>query len=150
MWNTGIIMNMAAHNPYKYTDQGLLFLRLCLGVIFVFHGYPKFMAGRETWALVGSAMSNLGITFYPEIWGLLAALAELAGGVCLLLGLLFRPVCLVLAFTMAVAFSMHFLKGDPFQISSHSLTAGIVFVALFFTGPGSYIVSNNPTTGSGD
>ena len=108
------------------------------------------LSGPETWIIIGSAMSNFGVSFYPEFWGFLASLAELAGGICLLLGVFFKPVSLVLAITMAVAFSSHLVKGDPFEISSHSLTTCIIFVTLFFTGPGKFTVLTNPTKGSGD
>lgn len=137
-------MNDVPQSRLKYADQGLLFLRLCLGVVFIFHGYPKLLSGPEIWAMVGAAMQIVGISSHLEIWGLLAATIELAGGVCLLLGILFRPFCALLTLTMLVAFSTHMMRGDPFQISSHSLTAAIVFAALFLTGPGKFTVTNGP------
>ncbi len=47
----------------KYTDEGLLFLRVGLGIMFVLHGWPKMFGGLKQWAGLGMAMGNLGIGF---------------------------------------------------------------------------------------
>jgi putative oxidoreductase len=125
----------------RYRDWGLLFLRVGLGIAFLFHGVPKILGGPEKWAgLGGAAMGAMGISFAPTLWGLMAALSESVGGILLILGLFFRPACFFLAITMAVAFNMHFQAGDPFNVFSHSLEDGIVFLALILIGPGKFVV----------
>src|SRR5690606_4128387 len=91
----------------KFRNTGLLLIRIGLGIMFIMHGYPKLLGGPERWEGVGSAMGNIGITFLPIMWGLLAALAETVGGVCFLLGLFFRPMAIALAFTMFIAAISH-------------------------------------------
>jgi len=124
----------------RFRDLGLLILRVGLGAAFIAHGWPKLMAGPEVWKGLGGAMALFGVRFAPEFWGLCAALAEAAGGLCFALGLFFRPAALSLAVTMAVAFAMHFGKGDPFKVYSHALEAGFVFAGMFLVGPGKYAV----------
>ncbi|MDX1763979.1 MAG: DoxX family protein [bacterium] len=125
----------------RYRDWGILFLRIGLGIAFLFHGVPKLLGGPGAWAGLGSAaMAPLGISFAPAAWGLMAALSETVGGLLLILGLLFRPACLLLAITMMVALNMHVSKGDPFKVYSHAMEAGIVFLALTLIGPGRFVV----------
>jgi|SRR5690606_4835853 len=124
----------------KFKNTGLLLIRLGLGIMFVMHGYPKLLGGPDRWEGVGNAMGNLGITFMPMFWGLLAALAETVGGACLLLGLFFRPIALVLAFTMLVASVSHLERGDGLKGASHAIEMGVVFLGLAFVGPGRYSV----------
>ncbi len=122
----------------RYRDAGLLLLRIGLGAAFIIHGTPKLIGGPEKWKALGGAMANLGVTFAPTLWGLSAALSEAVGGLLIMLGLFFRPACFLLAVTMAVALNMHVTKGDPFQVYSHALEDGIVFLSLIFIGPGKY------------
>jgi putative oxidoreductase len=123
----------------KYRDFGLLLLRVGLGAMFVFvHGWPKLQAGAARWKEVGGAMKYLGIHFAPEMWGLLAALSEFGGGILLILGLLFRPACGALAFTMAVAATLLYKTGGTLSGASQPIELGIVFVALLFIGPGRF------------
>ncbi len=122
----------------RYRDAGLLLLRIGLGASFIAHGMPKLMGGPEKWKALGGAMASLGVTFAHTLWGLSAALSETVGGLLLMLGLFFRPAAILLAFTMAVALQMHVSKGDPFQVYSHALEAGIVFLSLILIGPGKY------------
>ena len=100
----------------KYSESqknfGLLFLRIGIGVMFIMHGYPKIIGGPDKWEKLGGAMSHIGIDFAPVFWGFMAAFAEFGGGILLLLGLMFQPACLMLAFTMLVATMMHLGKGD--------------------------------------
>lgn len=124
----------------KFKNTGLLLIRVGLGIMFVMHGYPKLLGGPDRWESVGSAMGHMGITFLPVFWGLLAALAETVGGVCFLLGLYFRPIALVLAFTMLVAALSHLGRGDGLKGASHAIEIGVVFVGLAFVGPGKYSV----------
>ncbi|RMF85652.1 MAG: DoxX family protein, partial [Nitrospirae bacterium] len=107
---------------------------------FVAHGVPKLLGGPETWAGLGSAMTNLGVHFAPAVWGLAAACSEAFGGVLLAAGLLFRPACLALLATMLVALSMHLGKGDPFLVYSHALEDAVVFLALLVAGPGRLVL----------
>jgi putative oxidoreductase len=125
---------LSAHYPLLPT--GLLLLRVGMGIAFIFHGYNKLVGGPDTWEGLGGNMALLGITFAPTFWGFMAAATEVFGGLLLALGLFFRPVCVLLAFTMLVALLSHLAKGDPFPVYSNALKSGITFVALFFTGPG--------------
>jgi putative oxidoreductase len=120
----------------KFNYIGLLLLRLGLGVSFVLHGTPKIFGGPALWQQLGGAMNFLGISSFPAFWGFMAAFAEFGGGILILLGFLFRPAALLLAFTMAVATIMHVKTGDEFKVYSHAMELFIVFVGLMFVGPG--------------
>ncbi len=127
----------------KYRDFGLLLLRLGIGAMFVLHGLPKLQGGPEKWTQLGGAMQYLGIGFMPLAWGLAAALSEFLGGILLVLGVLFRPACLFLTATMAVAATMHLGKGDGLMGASHAIELGILFLSLLFIGPGRYSIDRS-------
>lgn len=127
-------------NKNALVNAGLLVLRIGIGIIFIIHGLPKLMGGVETWTQLGSTMSMMGISFAPAFWGFMAAAAEAVGGLFIILGLLHRPVALMLVFTMIVAVLMHVMSGDPFGVYSNALKALVVFVALTITGPGKYSI----------
>ncbi len=125
-------------NREALVNAGLLVLRIGIGVIFIFHGFPKLMGGVETWTQLGSTMSVMGITFAPAIWGFMAAATEVGGGLFIIFGLLHRLVALMLIFTMVVALLVHVSAGDPFAVYSNALKALVVFVAFAISGPGVY------------
>ncbi len=122
----------------RYRDFGLLVLRLGVGAMFLFHGWPKLMGGPVKWESLGTAMGYLGIHVIPVFWGLMAALSEFFGGACLIFGVAFRPACLLLLGTMAVAATMHLQRGDGLQVASHAIELGFVFFGLLFVGPGRF------------
>lgn len=122
----------------KYRDIGLLILRIGIGAMFLYHGAPKIFGGPEKWERVGMAMASVGINFFPILWGFMAAFSEFFGGICIILGLFFRPACILLTITMAVAASMHLSKGDGLGVASHAIEDGIVFLSLILIGPGKY------------
>ena len=126
----------------KYRDTGLLLMRIGLGVAFMMHAYPKFAGGAKAWREVGSAMRHFGISLYPEFWGFLAAATEGLGGVLLILGALYRPVCLALMFTMFVA-TVHLTKTADFKTYSHPLKMAFVFLGMAFIGPGKLSVDKD-------
>ncbi|MFC3364596.1 DoxX family protein [Pedobacter fastidiosus] len=70
----------------------------------------------------------------------MAAATETFGGFLLIVGLFFRPACILLVFTMIIASLVHFAKGDGLQGASHAIEMGIVFFSLIFIGPGRYSV----------
>lgn len=124
--------------PDKFRDEGLLLLRIGIGVMYVMHGLPKLIGGPEKWEQIGRAMAYLGIEVVPTFWGFCAGTAETLGGLLLLLGLLFRPACLALAFTMLVAVNMHLGRGEGLMAASHAIENCILFVSLLLIGPGRY------------
>ena len=125
-------------------DFGLLLIRLGIGAsVFVFHGYGKMTAGPERWEAIGGAMGNLGVHFVPVAWGFMAAFAETVGSVLLVLGPLFRTATLLLAFNMFVAVMKHINlpvgeEGAGWGEASHALELMVVYLGLFFTGPGKF------------
>jgi putative oxidoreductase len=140
-------MESTAVNPpagrRKHLDAALLVLRLGIGVMFIGHGWPKLTAGPEVWAKVGGAMGTFGIEFAPAFWGFLAALTETLGGALLMLGLLARPAAALLLIVMFVAAGMHISKGDPFNVYSHAVEAGITFLFLLIAGGGDWAVGRH-------
>ena len=117
---------------------GLLIMRIGIGIMFILHGYPKLFGGIERWEKLGSSMKYIGVEYAPVVWGFLAGLAEAGGGVLLILGILFRPVCFFMCFTMIIAVLTHFGRGDEFMKASHAIELAVVFFSLMFIGPGNY------------
>ncbi|PTQ99778.1 putative oxidoreductase [Mucilaginibacter yixingensis] len=127
-------------NLGNYKNFGLLVIRLGLGAMFIYHGLPKLEGGPEMWKGLGGAAANVGITFWPVLWGFLSALVEAGGGVLLILGLGFRPVCVLLLINLIVAASFLFHKGDGWAGAAHPIEDAIMFAGLLFVGPGKYSV----------
>jgi len=127
-------------NLGKYRNTGLLLLRIGVGVMFIIHGFPKLAGGPKGWEGLGGSMKVIGVDFLPVFWGFMAAVTETFGGFLLIVGLFYRPACILLVFTMIIAALVHFGKGDGLGGASHAIELGIVFFALIFIGPGKYSV----------
>ena len=123
----------------KYADLGLLIGRLGVGAIFIVFGWQKLSGGQAAWAHYGHAMASLGITFMPNIWGLLAALSEFVGGFLLILGFLFRPAATLIALTMLVA-SISTFREHPHNFAEYSRSIEMlcIMIVFMFVGPGKY------------
>jgi putative oxidoreductase len=78
---------------------GLLALRIALGVIFLYHGYPKLAHLRG-----GTQMQSFFVEHgLPGYFLYIAGVIETFGGGLLLLGLFTRPAALLLGIEMCVA-----------------------------------------------
>jgi putative oxidoreductase len=87
----------------KYGDLALLVLRLGTGLgLALAHGLPKVMGLLRGESRFVEGVAQLGFP-YPTAFAWAAAVSELAGGVCLALGLLTRLSAGVNVVTMAVA-----------------------------------------------
>lgn len=127
-------------NLSNYRDAALLFLRVTLGTEYIYlHGWPKLAGGLAKWKAVGGAMRHVGITFWPAFWGFMAAFSESIGVGLLIIGLAFRPSCLLLVITMTVA-ALSEYHAHGLGEASHALELGLVFATLIFVGPGKYSV----------
>jgi len=125
----------------QYRDVGLLLLRAGVGVMMVLHGWPKLAGGQQAWEKVGGAMAHLGISFWPVLWGFLAAMSETVGGFLLIIGFLTRFAALSLTFTMAVAtIMMYRVSQGAFSEWSHPAELGIVCLSLVLIGAGKFSV----------
>lgn len=121
----------------KYQDAGLLVLRLGFGLGFLFfHGWGKLTGGPERWEGLGGALSSFGINFGHTFFGFMAAFSESIGGILLAAGLFYRPIAALLACTMFVAMSRHFITGEG--SAGHSFKNLFVLLGLITIGPGKY------------
>ena len=128
----------------KYRDAGLLFLRIGLGAVFIIHGLPQLTGGPKLWAVLGKNMAELGVHFMPAFWGFLAAATEGIGGIFLVLGFCYRPVCLLFTFTMVVdTLALASGKSPAFTVYWDSLKMAVVFFSLAFIGPGKFSIDKD-------
>ena len=123
----------------KHADLGLLFGRLGVGAIFIVFGWQKLSGGQVAWTHLGHAMASLGITFTPNIWGLVAALSEFVGGFLLILGFLFRPAATLIALTMLVA-AVSTFREHPHSFTQYSRAIEMfcIMIVFIFVGPGKF------------
>ncbi len=127
----------------RYTNTGLLILRLGVGAMMIVHGFPKLKSGPEGWHKLVESMGIFGIHDFPTFWGFMAAFAEGIGGLLFLVGFMFRPACLLMLMTMLVAVAHHMKGGDSLQIASHAIELGVLFIAMFLIGPGRYSIDKS-------
>ncbi|SDL62842.1 DoxX family protein [Tessaracoccus oleiagri] len=127
-------------NKNSLTTVGLAVLRIALGLIFAAHGWQKF----NEWTIAGTtaAFGDMGIPM-AGIAAPLVATVELVGGIALILGVLSRPVALLLALDMIGALLMVHLPFGMFVANNGvelvlALGAGAAAIALI--GPGAFSV----------
>jgi putative oxidoreductase len=123
-------------NLGNYKNFGLLVIRVGLGIMFIYHGYPKLGGGVKEWEALGAATKYVGVHFWPVFWGLMCAVTETFGGFLLILGLAFRPVCLALLINLIVAAASQYLSGGGLDGAAHAIEDAVVFAGLIFVGPG--------------
>lgn len=117
------------NNFFKNADFGKLIFRLAFGGLIFAHGVEGLMKGPESWVHTGSVMTHLGIHFGHATWGMIAAGIQAIAGLCFLLGVLFRPACLLLISVMGMAVFFHVQRADPLLTASGQ---AILFCAAFF------------------
>ena len=122
----------------NYKNFGLLIIRVGLGIMFIYHGYPKLLGGPQKWEEIGGATKYVGVHFLPMVWGLLSAAVETFGGFLIIIGLAFRPVCLLLVFNLLVSAFFHLGTGGNLGDAAHAIEDAVTFTGLLFIGPGKY------------
>jgi putative oxidoreductase len=127
-------------NLNKCKNHGLLVIRIGLGVLFIYHGFPKLFGGPPKWERLGTAMGYLGIHFLPVMWGFLSAITETVGGLLVVLGLGFRPVCVFMVINLIVAAVFTYAVSGNFGDATHAIEDAITFAGLFLIGPGAYSI----------
>ncbi|MGB3828491.1 MAG: DoxX family protein [Ornithinimicrobium sp.] len=124
---------------HRLSDLAPLALRLGLGIVFTVHGWQKLDGGPATG--FGGMLTGLDVPA-PEFTAWLVTIAELVGGILLLLGLLTRLATLPLIATMIGAILL--VKTDVGIIADPGAGAGAELdiallaglVALMLFGPG--------------
>ena len=122
-------------------NYGLLVMRLGLGMLFFKYGLARLSGGSEQWRELGGEMQMFGIAFAPTLWGFMAAFSGAVGGACLVLGLLFRPLNILLLITMLVATATKF-SGDGLDAAGYPLAITIVIAGFLISGPGRLALGN--------
>ncbi|MGC2279370.1 MAG: DoxX family protein [Candidatus Acidiferrales bacterium] len=117
----------------KLKPLALLLLRLALGVIFAFHGYPKlFTHTQETM----QGFMHMG---FPAFFAYIAGVIEFFGGCLLIVGLFTRVAGLFLAGEMAVALvKVHGILSNPMKVDAYqfplAMAVGAFALATFGAG----------------
>ena len=132
----------SSSNPLN-KDLGLFLIRIMIGVLMAFYGYEKLshfneMAASPFWA---NDVSFLGMTGKVPL--ALTVFAEFFCSITLIFGLFTRLSLFFLLFCMGYIvvvvsqFSILGLKDNGYEFNS-AFTYFIIYLGLFFTGPGKY------------
>ncbi|HXX45627.1 MAG TPA: DoxX family protein [Candidatus Acidoferrales bacterium] len=120
----------------KLKPLALLLLRLALGVIFVYHGYPK-LFGHTREAVQGFV--RLG---FPGYFAYISGLIEFFGGCMLIAGLFTRVAGLLLTIEMAIGiWKVGHLAADPMAVRSYETPLVLAVSAFVLATLGAGVVS---------
>jgi putative oxidoreductase len=123
----------------RWSDIGLLVLRVIVGIVFIAHGYLKFKMG-----IAGTTgfMTKLGVPLASAA-APFSIIAEIGGGIALILGILTLPVGVALMLDMigAITFAKHWAeligpKGYELELVLLASSGG-----LALTGPGRFSIA---------
>jgi len=120
----------------KLKPLALLLLRAALGVIFIYHGYPKlFGHTRQTM----DAFAHMG---FPPYFAYLAGVIEFFGGCLLIVGLFTRIAGLLIAAEMAVALvQVHKILEDPRAVHNYEFPLALAAAAFALASLGAGLIS---------
>jgi len=119
-----------------FSDIGFLLLRITIGGLMVYHGYPKFLDPSK----LITRTAEMGFPL-PDLFGNAAMAAEFFGGMLLIVGLGTRFALFGIIATMAVAFFVAH-GADPFGKRELAFLFLCVSIAMFFIGSGKYSIDS--------
>ena len=143
---------MSNLNKILSTNAGFdaLALRIPAAIIFIAHGAQKLFAWFGGYGLEGTGQWMASIGLEPGYqMALMAGSVEFFGGIALLMGLMVRPVALMLAVTMLVAiYSVHFVNGLFMSANGYEFALALlaISVSLVISGAGKLSVDNRLKT----
>jgi putative oxidoreductase len=116
----------------KWEPVTLLLLRCGLGLVFIYHGYPKLFGSTERFVESFQAIGLPGYFVY------VAGVVEFFGGLAMALGLFTPVVGLILLLEMAVAMWKYNFNEGIYAVREYELPLilGLASLALAATGPG--------------
>ena len=117
----------------KLKPLALFVLRISLGIIFIFHGYPKLFGDPAR------AMASFTKMGFPTYFAYISGVLEVFGGTLLILGLFTRVTSLLLAIEMGIALArVHLPQAGIFRVAGYELPflLGAASLALAATGAG--------------
>ncbi len=123
------------HALEKLKPLALLFLRLALGTIFIYHGYPKLFSHSREFLFDMTTRDGL-----PSYVARLAGIVEVIGGAMLVVGVFTRFVGLLLTMEVALVLWMgHQLASHPRAVGRYEFPLACMAAAFTFAtvGPGS-------------
>jgi putative oxidoreductase len=110
----------------KLKPLALLLLRAAMGIIFMYHGYPKLFGHTRE---IMQTFVRLG---FPGYFVYIAGVIEFFGGITLILGLFTRISALLLAGEMLIAaFHVHLPKGSVMDVNNYEFP--MILAAAAFT-----------------
>ncbi|MGH9702333.1 MAG: DoxX family protein [Candidatus Acidiferrales bacterium] len=121
----------------KLKPLALLLLRWGVGIIFIYHGYPKLFTQTQ------QAMQGFSRMGFPAYFVYISGALEFFGGWLLLVGFATRIAGLLLAGEMAVAiWRVHLPQGGPLAVSNYQLPLALAVGAftLLTTGAGLFSI----------
>lgn len=124
-------------------DIALFAIRVVIGACFVVHALGKLgLVGTGTMAGFVAWLRSEGVPL-PALQARLAMLAELAGGIGLVLGFLTRPAALLLVFTMVMAARIghrgagYLITNDP-PGAEYTINLAAICALIAWLGPGAF------------
>lgn len=118
----------------RWSPYALAVLRIVTALIFMLHGTQKLLGFP--------APPQTGMPPLLSLFGI-GAVLELIGGLLILIGLFTRPVALILAGEMAVAYWMFHAPQSMYPVLNGGDAAILycfVFLLFVFTGPGAWSI----------
>ena len=114
----------------------LFFVRITLGVIMIYYGYPKIKN------LAGNAKDFEKMGFKPGMfWGSLVAILEFLGGILMVLGVLTPIIAVFFGLEMIGGTIWKKTKTDkPFSDWSYDIILLAICLILITMGPGLYAI----------
>jgi len=118
----------------KWEPLTLLLLRCGVGVVFIYHGYPKLFGNTEKFV---ESFQTLGL---PAYFVYLAGVIEFCGGLAIALGLFTPVVGIILLLEMAVAMWKYNFNEGIYAVREYELPLilGLASLALAATGAGKF------------
>ncbi|MBD5780191.1 DoxX family protein [Pelagicoccus sp. NFK12] len=121
----------------KFDFFGVLLLRIGVGAVLAFHGYPILTGGGSVWTDVGkgAAIASLPPSFF-EYAGLASGILQFIGGILLIIGMFTRGTALLLSIVVGFAIA-NLIAAGSFQLGflAH-LQMILALLGLVFIGPG--------------
>ncbi len=119
----------------------LFFIRVLMGIILVYYGWPKIKNPKS------NAEDFVGMGFRPGmLWGTLIAVVEFFGGIAMLTGVYAELVASIFGFEMIVGTFWKLKLKKPFTEYSYDLQLLALCVVLMAFGAGLYSLASFDST----